>query len=99
MLLHHLQLFYLNDPVRHIRVITRSPEQYEGLQEDVSVEENVEAFEKYRGCCVVFDEVLDSNQKLIDPFFTRGRHKLCDIYYSIQSYFDVPKKQLETIRL
>ena len=48
--------------------------------------------EEYRGCCVVFDDMLDSNQKLIDPFFTRGRHKSCDVYYLCQSYFDAPKK-------
>ena len=29
---------------------------------------------------------------MIDPLFTRGRHKLCDVYYLSQSYFDVPKK-------
>ena len=48
----------------------------------------------HRGCCVVFHDMLDSNQKLIDPFFTRGRHKLCDVYYLSQSYFDVPKKTI-----
>ena len=77
-------------------IITRSPEQYEDLElgdalQDVSVEENVEDLEMYRGCCVVFDDMLNSNQKLIHPFFTRGRHKLCDVYYLSQSYFDVPK--------
>ena len=36
--------------------------------------------------------MLDSNQKLIDPIFTRGRHKSCDVYYLCQSYFDAPKK-------
>ena len=60
--------------------------------QDVSVEENVEDLEMYRVCFVVFDDMLDSNQKLIDPFFTWGRHKLNDIYYLRQSYFDVPKK-------
>ena len=24
--------------------------------------------EEYSGCCVVFDDMLDSNQRLIDPF-------------------------------
>ena len=99
LLLNNLQLIRLDDPVRQIRIITRSLEQYEGLLEDVSVEENGEDLEMYRGCCVVFDDMLDSNQKLIDPFFTRGRHKLCDVHYLSQSYFDVPKKQLETIRI
>ena len=87
----------LEDPEKQIRVIRRSPEQYEdldigGASRGIEVEENVGDLEDYRGCCVVFDDMLDSNQKLIDPFFTRGRHKLCDIYYLGQSYVDAPKK-------
>ena len=35
-------------------------------------------------------------KKLIDPFFTRVRHNLCDVCYLSQSYFDVPKR---TIRM
>ena len=46
-------------------------------------------------CCVAFDDMLDSNQKLIDPFFTRGRHNDLNVYYLSQSYFDLP---LRTIR-
>ena len=53
--------------------------------------------EECRGCCVVFDDMLDSNQKLIGPFFTRGRHKFCDVHYLSQSYFDVPKKTIRNI--
>ena len=37
---------------------------------------------------------LDSNQKLIDPFFTRGRHSDIDVYYLSQSYFDLPKRTI-----
>ena len=97
LLLNKLRLIRLEDPEKQIRIITRSPEQYEfaELRIDiggVSVEENVGDLEEYRGCCVVFDDMLDSNQKLIDPFFTRGRHKSCDVYYLCQSYFDAPKK-------
>ena len=68
MLLNKLQLIRLDDPLRQICINTRSPQQYEGLLEDVSVEENVEDLEMYQGCCLVFDDMLDSNQKLIDPF-------------------------------
>ena len=98
MLLNKLRLIRLEEPERQIRIITRSPEQYEFIQvggvlqgalRDVSVKENVEDLEMYRGCCVVFDDMLDSSQKLIDPFFTRGRHKFCDVYYLSQSYSDV----------
>ena len=87
MLLNKLRLNRLNDyetnsPSPQIHIITRSPEQYEDVKlelelgdalQDVSVEENLEDLEMYRGCCVVFDDMLDSNQKLIDPFFTRGK--------------------------
>ena len=97
LLLNKLRLIRLEDPEKQIRIITRSPEQYEDAElridiGGVSVEDNVRDLEEYRGCCVVFDDMLDSNQKLIDPFFTRGRHKSCDVYYLCQSYFDAPKK-------
>ena len=97
LLLNKLRLIRMEDPEKQIRIITRSPEQYEDAElrldiGGVSVEENVGDLEEYRGCCVVFDDMLDSNQKLIDPFFTRGRHKSCDVYYLCQSYFDAPKK-------
>ena len=93
LLLNKLRLIRLEDPEKQIRIITRSPEQYENINmQGIEVEENVGDLEEYRGCCVVFDDMLDSNQKLIDPFFTRGRHKSCDVYYLCQSYFDAPKK-------
>ena len=95
LLLNKLRLIRLEDPERQIRIITRSPEQYEDVEfyiQGIEVEENVGDLEEYRGCCVVFDDMLDSNQKLIDPFFTRGRHKSCDVYYLCQSYFEAPKK-------
>ena len=97
LLLNKLRLIRLEDPEKQIRIITRSPEQYEdidigGASQGIEVEENMGDLEEYRGCCVVFDDMLDSNQKLIDPFFTRGRHKLSDVYYLCQSYFDAPKK-------
>ena len=95
LLLNKLRLIRLEDPEKQIRIITRSPEQYEDVElyiQGIEVEENVGDLEEYRGCCVVFDDMLDSNQKLIDPFFTRGRHKSCDVYYLCKSYFDAPKK-------
>ena len=93
LLLNKLRLIRLDDPEKQIRIITRSPEQYEDIDiQGIEVKENVGDLEEYRGCCVVFDDMLDSNQKLIDPFFTRGRHKSCDVYYLCQSYFDAPKK-------
>ena len=85
--------------------MTRSPGQNQNIQLGdaegalhVSVEEDLEdrTIQDFKNCCVVFDDMLESNQKLIDPFFTRGRHNLCDVYYLSQSYFDVPKR---TIRM
>ena len=101
LLLNKLRLIRLEDPEKQIRIITRSPELYEdidiggvsqGALQEIEVEEDVGDLEEDRGCFVVFNDILDSNQKLIDPFFTRGRHKLCDVYYLCQSYFDAPKK-------
>ena len=71
LLLNKLRLIRLKDPEKQIRIITRSPEQYEDAEfyiQGIEVEENVGDLEEYRGCCVVFDDMLDSNQKMIDPF-------------------------------
>ena len=96
LLLNKLRLIRLEDPEKQIRIITRSPEQYEDvelhIEQGIEVEENVGDLEEYRGCCVVFDDMLDSNQNMIDPFFNRGRHKSCDVFYLCQGYFDAPKK-------
>ena len=111
LLLNKLQLIRLNDSEKQIKIITRSPEQYEntallafgieledteGQQSCVSVEEDLEdrTIQDFKNCCVVFDDMLDNNQKLIDPFFTRGRHNDLDVYYLSQSYFDLPKRTI-----
>ena len=100
MLLNKLQLIRLDNPEQKICIITRSPEQYNKIEiEDVSVEEDLgdKSIQDFQNCCVVFDDMLDSNQKLIDPFFTRGRHNDLDfiIYHShILIYL---KEQLETV--
>ena len=70
--------------------------------EGIEVEEDLEdrtipkarSVQDFQNCCVVFDDMLDSNQKLIDPFFTRGRHNDLDVYYLSQSYFDLPKRTI-----
>ena len=97
LLLDNLQLIRLDNPEQKIRIITRSPEQYTNIQlEDVSVEEDLSdrTVQDFQNCCVVFDDMLDSNQKLYDPFFTRGRHNDLDVYYLAQSYFDLPKRTI-----
>ena len=41
--------------------------------------------------------MLDSNQKILDPFFTRGRYIDLDVYYLSQSYFDLRKRIISNI--
>ena len=97
LLLNKLQLIRLDNPEQKLCIITRSPEQYKKIEiEDVSVEEDLgdKSIQDFQNCCVVFDDMLDSNQKLIDPFFTRGRHNDLDVYYLSQSYFDSPKRTI-----
>ena len=75
LILNKLQIFQLDNPEKQIRIITRSPEQYSnfelgdtGLQAKllwcVSVEEGLEdrTIQDFQNCCVVFDDMLDSNQ-------------------------------------
>ena len=97
LLLNKLQLIRLDNPEQKIRIITRSPEQYSKIEiEDDSVEEDLEdrTLQDFQNCCVVFDDMLDTSQKLIDPFFTRRRHNDLDVYYLSQSYFDLPKRTI-----
>ena len=101
LLINKLQLIRLYDKEKEIHIITRSPNQYKDFElEDtegalrIVIEEYLEdkSIQDFQNCCVVFDDILDSNQKLIDPFFTRGRHNDLDVYYLAQSYFDLPKR-------
>ena len=104
LLLNKLQLIRLDDNTRKIHIITRSPEQYSNTAllasdikiEQVKVEEDLEdkSIQDFQSCCVVFDDFLDTSQKLIDPFFTRGRHNDLDVYYLSQPYFDLPKRTI-----
>ena len=90
LLLSKLQIIRLDNPEQKIRISTSSPEQYSKAGfaytnteiEDVSVEDLQDrTIQVFLNFCVVFDDMLDSNQKLIDPFFTRGRHNESDVYY------------------
>ena len=78
LLLNKLQLIRICDSEKQIHIVTRSPEQYcedvgGASHEDLGliVEEDLEdrTIQDFQNCCVVFDDMLDSNQKLIDPFF------------------------------
>ena len=97
LLLNKLQLIRMDDNTRKIHIITRSPEQYNKIEiEDVSVDEDLEdkSIQDFQNCCVVFDDMLDTSQKLIDPFFARRRNNDLDVYYLSQSYFDSPKRTI-----
>ena len=102
LLLNKLKLFRLCDSEKQIKIITKTPKQYneaallkQGFDEEdlehISVEKDIGDVEDYENCCIVFDDMLDSNQKLIEPFFTRGRHKDLDVCYLSQSFFRVDR--------
>ena len=97
LLLNKLQLIRLYDKEKQIHIIIRSPGQYTNTEiENISVDEDLEdrTIQDFQNCCVVFDDMLDTSQKLIDPFSTRGRHDDLDVYYLSQSYFDLPKRTI-----
>ena len=79
----------------NVIIITHSPKQYKDVNYTMESPKEIKDLEEYEGCCVVFDDMLDHNQKEIEPFFTRGRHENIDVYYLSQSYFALP---LQTIR-
>ena len=67
------------DSEKQIHIITRSPEQYEDVWSkmkldvgdlELVMEEDLgdKSIQDFQNCCVVFNDLLDSNQKLIDPF-------------------------------
>ena len=96
LLFNKIKLITKKEAEKQIKIITRSPEQYIDSDLGFELEEDFESktLDDYKGCVVVFDDMLDSNQKLIDPFFTRGRHSDLDVYYLSQSYFDLPKRTI-----
>ena len=42
------------------------------------------------GGIVVSDNILNYNEKQVDPVFARERHEDLDVYYLSQAYFDSP---------
>ena len=84
LLLNKFQLIRLCDSEEQIHIITRSPEQYSeagfayritNTELCTSVEEDLEdiTIQNFQNCCVVFDDMLDSNQNLSDPFSTKKK--------------------------
>ena len=75
---------------RDLFIITRFTEQYYGFDTTNEVLD----FDEYKSGVSIFDDMLDSSQKAIDPFSTRERHKDLDVYYIPQSSFDLAKRTI-----
>ena len=60
------------------------------------MEEDVEnkTIQDLQTCCVVFDDMLVSNQKLLDPILTRGRHNDLDVYCLPQTCSNLTKRTI-----
>ena len=86
LMLNKILLSELENPDREIKIITRSPSQYPQYE----TSQEVSTIDDYKNCTVIFDDMLDSNQKELSPFFTRGRHENIDVYYLSQRYFELP---------
>ena len=56
-----------NNTLWTLFIKTRSPEQ----DEDFDTTNEVLDVDEYKNCIVVFDAMLDSNQKTIDPFLQK----------------------------
>ena len=72
-----------------IFIITKSLNQYPNIKAQTSDE--MQPLHEYENSTVVFDTLLSKQESNFDPFFTRGRHSIIDIYYICQSYFHLPK--------
>ena len=66
---------------------TRSPKKY---KEELSTEAKCRERVDFDGSIVVFDDVLDHNQKLFHLFWAIGRHKNLDIECLSQYLFHLP---------
>ena len=73
-----------------VSIITKSQYQYPNIKAQTSDE--IQPLKNYENSTVVFGDMLLSRQENnFDQFFTRGRHKNFDIYYTSQSYFQLPR--------
>ena len=90
-------LSYTGKKLKHctekvLLLITRSSEQCGGFHTTYEYLD----FDEYT-CSIVFCyDILDSNHKPFDPFFTEGRHEELNVYVLHQSFFDIPKEQSKT---
>ena len=86
LMLNKILLSELENPDREIKIITRSPSQYPQYESS----QEISTIDDYKDCVVIFDDMLDHNQKEMCPFFTRGRHENIDVFYLSQRYFELP---------
>ena len=77
--------------IRDIFTITRSTEQH---NDELNPEGEVREIGENEAGLVVFDDVLDYNQKATHFFFTKGRHKQNDVYFLLQSSFGLQKRTM-----
>ena len=78
-------------------IINKSPtEQYSNSKIKIKkMGEKINPPKLYENAIIVFDDLLDSSVcKNIDQFFIKRRHKILDIYYLSESYFDLPKRTI-----
>ena len=40
---------------------------------------------------MIFDDVLLEKQRIVESYYTRGRHNACQAFYIAQAFFDIPK--------
>ena len=92
-----LKILSRKPPERNIYIITKSPhEQCSNSKIKIKeISDEIKPPNEYENAAIIFEDVLGSSiSKYIDQFFKRGRHKLLDIYYLSQSYFDIPNRTI-----
>ena len=68
--------------------MSRAPEHNENFDNTNGVLD----FDDLNDGIIVFDNILDTKQKSVDPFFIRGLEKDLDDSFLSPSYFYLPKK-------
>ena len=84
-------------PNRDIYVTTKSPlEQYSNCKIKIKeIGDEIKPLNENENGIIVFDDFLDSSSsRFINQFFIRGLHNNLDIYFSSQSYFELPKRTI-----
>ena len=82
---------------RDFYIFTKSPpEQCTNSKIKIKeISDEIKPLNEYENGIILFDDILgSSNSRLIDQFFIRGRHNNLDIYYLLQSYFDLSKRTI-----